>query len=484
MAEARTHRIGVIGAGAGGISSAYRLREAGYDDFVVLEKASGVGGTWFHNRYPGLQCDIASHLYSFSFDPIWIWSRPYGNGPEIREYMEHVVDKFDLRRHMRFDTEVTAARWDDDARCWTVTTAAGEEWEFEVLIAGLGMFNDLNWPDIPGMDDFAGHTFHSARWDWDHSLAGERVAVIGSAASAVQFVPEIAQEVGQLHLFQRAANWVLPKLDTPYTDEELEHFRTHPEAVLAKRQEIFDNVDPRITFADPAMVEMQTRLGLEAIEVVEDPVVREKLRPTVPYGCQRPLISNYYYPTFNRPNVELVTDPIERITATGIVTADGVAREVDTIVYATGFQTTKYLAAIDVTGRGGVRLADAWSDGAHAYLGITTAGFPNLFMLYGPNTNNGSIIYMIEAQVEYAVRHIQWMDRDGIVWIDVKPDVEAAYNDALQDDMAEVGPWAAGNCHNYYWAGGRIVTQWPHSMSEYRRRTEADDTAAFDTAPA
>jgi len=484
MADTRTHRIGVIGAGAGGISSAYRLLEAGYDDFVVLEKAAGPGGTWFHNRYPGLQCDIASHLYSFSFEPHWVWSRPYGNGPEIREYMEHVVDKHGLRRYMRFDTEVTGARWDDDARRWRVATATGDEWEFDVVIAGLGMFNELNWPEIPGMDDFAGHSFHSARWDWDHPLAGERVAVIGSAASAVQFVPEIAQEVGQLHLFQRAANWVLPKLDTPYTDDELEHFRTHPEAVLAKRQEIFDSVDPRITFADPAMVEMQTRLGLEAIEVVEDPEVREKLRPTVPYGCQRPLISNYYYPTFNRSNVELVTEPIERITAAGIVTADGVEREVDTIVYATGFQTTKYLAAIDVVGRGGVKLADAWSDGAHAYLGITTAGFPNLFMLYGPNTNNGSIIYMIEAQVEYAVRHLQWMDRDALAAIDVKPDVEAAYNDALQADMAKVGPWAAGNCHNYYWQGGKIVTQWPHSMSEYRRRTEADDSSAYEATPA
>jgi cation diffusion facilitator CzcD-associated flavoprotein CzcO len=348
-----------------------------------------------------------------------------------------------------------------------------------VLIAGLGMFNELNWPVIPGMDDFAGHSFHSARWDWDHDLTGERVGVIGSAASAVQFVPEIAPEAGRLFVFQRAANWVLPKLDTPYTEEELEHFRAHPEAVLAKRQEIFDSVDPRITFADPEAVAMQTKLGLEAIEVVEDPEVRRKLTPTVPYGCQRPLLSNYYYPTFNRPNVELVTEPIERITEHGIVTTDGVERECDTIVYATGFKTTQYLSAIEVTGRGGVRIADAWADGAHAYLGVTTAGFPNLFMLYGPNTNNGSIIYMIEAQVEYAVRHIQWMDREGLAWIDVRPEVEAEYNDHLQADMARVGPWTAGNCHNYYWAGGRIVTQWPHSMSEYRRRTEAPDEDAF-----
>ena len=482
MAATRPRRIGIVGAGAGGIASAVRLREAGYEDIVVLEKAAGVGGTWFHNRYPGLQCDIASHLYSFSFEPCWEWSRPYGNGPEILAYMEHVVDAYGLRPYIRFDTEVRAAAWDDAASVWRVTTADGDALEFDVLIAGLGMFNELSWPDIPGADDFRGHAFHSARWDWDHDLTGETVAVIGSAASAVQFVPEIAAEVGQLHLFQRAANWVLPKLDTPYTEEEIAHFRAHPDDVLVRRQQIFDQVDPRITFQDPEAMAMQTRLGMEAIEVVDDPEVREKLRPTVPYGCQRPLISNLYYPTFNRPNVELVTDPIDRITETGIVTADGVERPCDTIVFATGFKTTQFLSAVDVAGRDGIHITDAWADGARAYLGITTSGFPNLFMLYGPNTNNGSIIYMIEAQAEYAVRHVQWMDAEGLTTIDVRPEVEAEYNARLQDDMTRVGPWGEGNCHNYYrGSGGFIVTQWPHSMSEYRRRTEEDDTAAFAT---
>jgi cyclohexanone monooxygenase len=477
-------RIGIIGAGAGGIASGVRLQEAGYDDFVILEKASGVGGTWFHNRYPGLQCDVPSHLYSFSFSPHWPWSRPYGNGPEIRAYMEHVVDEYGLRDRIRLDTAVAAAAWDDERAVWRVATAAGDELEFDALIAGLGMFNELNYPDIPGLDDFRGHRFHSARWDWDHDLAGEAVAVIGSAASAVQFVPEIAKTVGRLHLFQRAANWVLPKIDTPYTEEELEHFRADPDVVVALREQIFTQIDPYLTFQNPEQLAAREAIGLEAIAVVEDPEVRRKLTPTVPYGCQRPLISNYYYPTFNRPNVELVTDRVERITDTGIVTADGAERAVDTIVLATGFQTTKYLAAIDVTGRNGTRLDEVWADGAHAYLGITTAGFPNLFMLYGPNTNNGSILYMIEAQVDYAVAHLQWMDREGASWIDVKPEVEAEYNDRLDADMARVGPWAEGNCHNYYRsASGRIVTQWPHSMSDYRRRTETPDYDAFETAP-
>ena len=473
-------RIGIIGAGAGGIASGVRLLEAGYDDVVILEQAAGPGGTWFHNRYPGLQCDVPSHLYSFSFEPQWLWSRPYGNGPEIRAYMDHVVEKYGLAPYIRFDTAVTAARWDDARSVWLLTTSGGETLEFDVVIAGLGMFNELNVAEIPGLETFGGHQFHSARWDWDHDLTGETVAVIGSAASAVQFVPEIAAEVGQLHLFQRAANWVLPKVDTPYTEAEIEHFRTHPEEVVALRQTIFDQIDPYLTFMNPEVLATRTEIGIQAIAVVEDPDVRRRLTPTVPYGCQRPLVSNYYYPTFNRPNVELVTDPIACVTGTGVVTADGVERPVDTIVLATGFRTTQFLSAIEVTGRGGAVLADSWADGAHAYLGITTAGFPNLFMLYGPNTNNGSIIYMIEAQVEYAVRHLRWMDEQGATWIDVKPEVESEYNDRLQEDMATIGPWAEGNCHNYYRsASGRIVTQWPHSMSEYRRRTEAPDFDAF-----
>ncbi|MFM8303523.1 MAG: flavin-containing monooxygenase, partial [Actinomycetota bacterium] len=288
---------------------------------------------------------------------------------------------------------------------------------------------------------------------------------------------------GHLRLFQRAANWVLPKIDTPYSAEELEYFRTHPDEVVSLRQQIFEQIDPYLTFQNPGQIEAREATGREAIAAVEDPEVRRALTPTVPYGCQRPLVSNHYYPTFNRANVDLVTDPIERITATGVRTVDGVEHPCDTIVYATGFLTTQFLSAIAVTGRNGVSIADAWSDGAHAYLGITTAGFPNLFMLYGPNTNNGSILYMIEAQVEYAVRQIRRMDAEDLAWIDVRPEVEAAYNDALQHDLARIGPWAEGTCHNYYRSpSGRIVTQWPHSMSEYRRRTEADDPAAFETA--
>jgi cation diffusion facilitator CzcD-associated flavoprotein CzcO len=476
-------RIGIIGAGAGGIAAAVKLRAAGFDDFAILEQASGVGGTWWHNRYPGLSCDIKSHLYAFSFAPKLDWERPYGTRDEILSYLEQVVDEHRLRERIHFETRIVAATWDDARSEWTLTTAAGESFVFDVVVSSIGMFNELHWPEIDGIDTFAGTMFHSSRWDVDSRLDGARVGVVGSAASAVQLVPEVAKVAGRLFVFQRSANWVLPKEDTPWAPEQMEEFRTDPETVARLRREVFDQVDGAITFSNPEALRLATELGRRAIEVVEDPEVRRKLTPDAPYGCQRPLISNDYYPTFNRDNVELVTEPIDRITPGGIVTRDGVERELDTLVFATGFKTTAFLAAIDVTGRGGARIADHWAGGAHAHLGVTTAGFPNLFMLYGPNTNNGSIIYMLECQADYVVRLLEWMDAKDLVWVDVRPDVEARSNEQLQRDLDSIGVWAAGGCHNYYrGASGRIETQWPHSMSEYRRRTERPDANDFFTS--
>ncbi len=476
-------RIGIIGAGAGGISAGVKLGAAGFDDLVILEQADGIGGTWWHNRYPGLTCDIKSHLYAFSFAPKLDWSRPYGSRNEIQAYFEEVVDAHRLRERMRFDTQVMSASWDDDRSEWTLTAASGETFVFDVVVACLGMFNKLNWPEIAGLETFAGPTFHSAGWATEHRLDGERVGVIGSAASAVQLVPEVAKVAGQMYVFQRSANWVLPKDDTPWTAEQVEGFRVDPDSVARLRQATFDQVDGAITFSNPQLLELATQAGLGALAVVEAPEVRRKLTPTAPYGCQRPLVSNDYYPTFNRDNVELVTEPIRYITPDGVVTADGLERQVDTLIFATGFKTTSFLAAIDVTGRRGSRLAECWADGAHAYLGITTAGFPNMFMLYGPNTNNGSIIYMLECQADYVVRVLEWMDGKDLAWIGVRPEVEARYNEQLQRDLDAIGVWAADGCHNYYrGASGRIETQWPHSMSEYRRRTEVPDPDDFVTS--
>jgi cation diffusion facilitator CzcD-associated flavoprotein CzcO len=477
-----TRRIAIIGAGPGGICAGVRLLEAGHREFVILEKAAGVGGTWWHNRYPGAECDIKSHLYSFSFAPNPEWSRAYARQPEIKAYLEQCVERFGLQPHLRLNTEVRAARWDDAGARWRLTVGDGEEIEAEIVISALGMFGAPVAPEIPGLDQFRGTIFHSARWDDTHDLAGEAVAVIGSAASAVQFVPEIAPVVGQLDLYQRSANWVLPKEDDPFTPAQIDAFRSDHDTVVALRDSIFAAVDPNLTFADVERRGAAEAAGLHNIEVVEDPEVRRKLTPNMPFGCKRPLASNVYYPTFNRPNVELIVEPIAEITADAVVTADGRVRPVDTIILATGFATTKFLGALDVVGRDGQHIDDAWADGAQAYLGITTSGFPNLFMLYGPNTNNGSIIYMIECQVDYVMQLLQQLDEHELAWIDVKREVMDEYNASLQRELADVEVWQAG-CSTYYRApSGRIVTQWPNSMSEYRARTERPTLDAFETS--
>ena len=474
-------RVVIIGAGPGGLCMGIKLKEAGYENFEILEKGSGVGGTWYHNRYPGAACDIMSHLYSYSFELKTDWSRPYGTQPEILAYLEHVAHKYGMLPYIRFGTAVRKAIWDEECLVWRLTTDGGEEIAADVVVSAIGMFNDLVYPEIDGLDSFAGTMFHSARWPADHDLTGERVGVIGSAASAVQFVPEIAKQAGQLHVFQRTANWVVPRDDDPYDDETLERFRRDPSLVREHRLKIWRDVERFVTFP-ASMVAAAERAGLRNLALVEDPEVRAKLTPDHPYGCKRPLISNDWYPTFNRPNVELVTERIRAVTPTGITTVDGREREVDTIVLATGFQVTKYLSAVEVIGRDGTRIDEAWSDGAQAYLGITTAGFPNLFMLYGPNTNGGSsMITMLELEVAYIMRQLRWMDADGLVSIEVRKDVQDAYNDQLQADIERIDVWHYA-CSNYYSAdSGRVVTQYPHPSTVYREATARPEPEAFLT---
>jgi cation diffusion facilitator CzcD-associated flavoprotein CzcO len=480
-ASRRDLRIAIIGAGPGGLCTGKRLLDVGIDTFVILEQGDGVGGTWRRNRYPGCECDVPSALYSFSFEFKADWSKPFGTQPEILAYMEHVADKYGLLPHCRFSTAVTGARWDEESATWTLSLDSGETFEADVVVSAIGMFNDLAWPDIEGLESFGGTLFHSGDWRWDHDLAGERVAVIGSAASAVQFVPEIRRVAGQVHLFQRTANWVLPKDDTPYTPAELEAFRRDPTPLLEFRATTERYINKGMTFASLRGCAEREATGLAAIEVVRDPEVRRQLVPTHPYGAKRPLMSNFYYPAFNEPNLELVTDPITRITEHGVVTADGRQRTVDTIVMATGYATTKYLSAIDVTGRGGQRIDEAWNDGPIAYLGITTSGFPNLFMLYGPNTNNGSILTMIESQVDHVVAHVLRLAA-GLAWVDVRPEAMRRYNDEVQEAIAGVRVWQ-GEVNGYYrTAGGRNVTQWPFSMIEFDERTSTIDPDAFEVA--
>ncbi|MCR9096916.1 MAG: NAD(P)/FAD-dependent oxidoreductase [bacterium] len=474
-------RITIMGAGPGGLCMAIKLREAGFENFTIVEKGDQIGGTWNWNRYPGCACDIPSHLYSFSFDVKPDWSRPYAPQPEILEYLEGIAEKYGILPFCRFGQGVERANWDDGTSTWTVTLADGSKLESDVLVSAIGMFNSIVMPDIPGLDEFEGTVFHSSRWDWEHSLEGETVGVIGSAASAVQLVPEIVKEAGQVHMFQRTANWVLPKEDDPYTEEQLEHFRNDPSAAAEVRQTIFDGIETGQAFYDRAVREETQKVVLDALAVVEDPEVREKLVPTHEWGCKRPLFSNDYYAAFNRENLELVTEGIERITKDGVVTADGRERRLDTLVLATGFSSIEYLSAISVTGRGGLDLEDAWSDGAVAYQGVTTSGFPNLFMLYGPNTNQGSLITMIEWEVDHAVDHIERIVEENLAWVDVRADLQAAYNEQMQKDIEAVEPWTDG-CNNYYrHESGRVVTQWPKNMTAYRELISEIDPDAFET---
>jgi cation diffusion facilitator CzcD-associated flavoprotein CzcO len=475
-------RVAIIGAGPGGMCMAIKLKAAGYDDIVILERSDSVGGTWNRNTYPGCACDIQSHLYSYSFEIKPDWSRPYATQPEILQYLEFCAAKYGILPHCRFGSEVVGATWNESSASWTVELASGDRVEAEIVVSALGMFNELTWPDIEGLDSFAGTSFHSAQWNWDHDLTGEAVGVIGSAASAVQFVPEIVKKAGQVYLHQRTANWVLPKMDDPWSPEELEARRRDVNLALAIRRQIFEAVDSGQTFSNLDLNAEREASVLAAMAVVQDPEVRAKLVPTHPYGCKRPLNSNNYYESFNRPNLELVTDPIERITSDSIGTIDGRSRRVDTLIIATGFAATRYLSAIDVVGRDGVHINDAWNDGAIAYLGVTTAGFPNLFMLYGPNTNNGSILSMIEYQVDYVMRLLDLLTTEEVAWIDVKPGVMQSYNDDVQRAMAGVSVWQAG-CSGYYRSpSGRIVTQWPYSMTEFKNRSSEVDRDAFELA--
>ncbi len=479
------HHVVIIGAGSGGVCAAIQLKRAGINDFTLLEQADGIGGTWRHNTYPGAECDVQSHLYSFSFEPKLDWTQPFAGQAEILAYLEHCADKYELRSHIRLHTEVTSAIWQEESATWLITCRNGEQIDARVLISALGMFNHLVWPEIPGWDDFEGTRFHSARWNHDHDLNGERVGVVGIAASAVQFVPQIAPRVKELHLFQRTANWVVPKGNEPYSEDQLQYFRDHPEAVQKNREEIYAVWNTLCTFHDKKVLAEIEKSGLEQIAAVKDPETRRKLTPSHPFGCKRPLFHDHYYPVFNRDNVHLITESIERITARGIQTADKAKHDLDTIICATGFHTTRYLSAIDVRGRGGGHINDAWSDGAQAYLGVTINGFPNLFMIYGPNTNQGCILFMIEQQVAYIVRQLQRMAAENLAWIDVRADVMAAFNAEIQADIEQVDVWqaACGNDFYYRSTSGRLVTQWPHSMDEFVARTRGDDASSFECLP-
>ncbi len=479
-----TPSIAILGAGVSGLCMGIQLKRAGIESFTIYEKSDRVGGTWLDNAYPGCACDVPSHLYCFSFEPNPGWSRVFSPQAEIQEYLQRCAEKYGLLRHIRFGVEVAAARFDEGERVWRVRTAAGEEIDAQVLVSGTGQLNRPHIPDVPGQSGFEGTQFHSARWDATHRFEGENVAVIGNGASAIQLVPQIAPEVKQLTIFQRSANWIIPRMDRAYTAAEQERFRRFPWLNRAVRYLVWALLEARFFafFRDSRIARrMETKAKEYLHSVISDPALREALTPDYPVGCKRILISDDYYQALVRPNVEVVTTGIQRITSDGIVTQDGVTRPVDTIVWATGFETTSFLAPMQIEGLEGRKLTDAWQAGAEAYLGIGVAGFPNLFLLYGPNTNLGhnSIIFMIECQVGYVVECVKAIMRERLAYLDVRREAMDRYNERVQKDLQKTA-WSAGCTSWYKTESGKVTNNWSGFTTEYWWRSRWPDLRDFE----
>jgi len=480
--------VAVIGTGFGGLAAAVRLKQAGIDDLVLFEKSDDVGGVWRENTYPGAACDVASHLYSLSFAPKADWSRRFAPQAEIHQYLRDVARDFGVLPHIRFGTEVLGAAFDEENGTWRLTLAGGGEHEADVLIAATGQLSRPSTPDIPGLDRFEGTLFQSAQWDHDHDLTGERVAVLGTGASAIQFVPAIAPEVASLAVFQRSAPYVLPKPDGPYDAKARRAYRRIPGLLRLSRERIYltnelrslgFNTEPRLLFAHRARYRRHLR------EVVPDPELRAKLTPTDPMGCKRILMSNDWYQALQLPQVEVVTDRIAEVRPHSIVTTDGVERTVDTIVLGTGFAATEFLAPMRITGRDGRDLHEQWKDGASAHLGTVVPGFPNLFVLYGPNTNLGhnSILVMLEAQIGWVVQAVRALAQGRVRWLEVRREVADAFDAWVQERVGHTV--FAGGCRSWYLtASGRNTQNWPASTLTFRRRLRRLDLDEFEPAPA
>jgi cation diffusion facilitator CzcD-associated flavoprotein CzcO len=482
-----TPRIVIVGAGFGGIGLAIQLRRAGIESFTIVEKADGVGGVWRDNTYPGLSCDVPSHLYSFSFEPNHEWTRRYPPQSEILAYLERCADRHGLRDRIRLRTEVAAAEFDEQHGEWRVELANGERIEADVVVAATGQLSRPAYPSIPGLNEFEGTMFHSARWDHSYGLAGKRVAVIGTGASAAQFIPEIASEVSRLVVFQRSAPWVIEKPDRAYSKWERRLYRRRPWLQTASRcwdYCLYELLVFGFTRARWLLKPFESAYRRRLRREIDDPALRAALTPDYPLGCKRVVIVNEYLETMARPNVDLVTDAIDRIGPRGPVTADGTEHEVDAIILGTGFSANEFLAPMRVTGRGGVDLNGTWREGAEAYLGITVSGFPNLYILYGPNTNLGanSIVYMLESQIRYVLGGIRAASLNGGAPLEVRPEVQRKFGDELQRRLT--GSIWQGGCTSWYVNdAGRVTNNWPGLTLEYRRRTGRFDPADYRAVP-
>ncbi|MGV0742164.1 flavin-containing monooxygenase [Mycolicibacterium sp. XJ870] len=479
--------VGIIGAGPGGLALGIFLKKAGFRDFTIFDREDGVGGTWRINTYPGLACDVKSHLYSYSFDLNADWSRLWSGQPEILAYFERCAQRHQLAPHLRLHTEITAARWEPDSEHWLLTTGAGDEHRFDIVVSAVGLFTQPVQPDLVEEEPFSGTVMHSARWDHSVALEGRRVAVLGTGSTASQVVPELAKVADKVYSVQRSPTWILPKPDRPYTERERWLFAHVPLAKKIYRTRLWLRSESNISVIENGSDKTQEFKGI-ALKMLESAVADDALRTTLtpdhPLGCKRLVFSSDFIPTLTRPNVEVVSSPARVLRARSLVTEDGRELDVDVVVCATGYAAADYLGQIDVVGEGGTTLHDTWRDGAYAYLGMAVPGFPNFFMLYGPNTNVGSnsVIFILEAQARYVVRALKYLRRRRRTYVAVRPDAMARF-------IADIDKWMQGTvwltrCSSYFRSpSGRVVTQWPRSARAFWSMTRRFRAADYTFEP-
>ena len=482
-ADRRDFHVAILGAGFGGLGMAIRLKQTGVEDFVVFERDEEVGGTWWANTYPGCQCDVPSHLYSYSFALNPEWTRTYPLQPEIRDYLRDCADRYGVRPHLRLGCTVERAEWDDEAELWRLETSDGP-FTAQMVIAAPGPLSEPRIPDLPGVENFRGTVFHTARWNHDHDVTGRKVAVVGTGASAIQTVPRIQPLADQVTVFQRTPPWVVPHRDRPLTGFEHELYRRLPAAQRTARTAVYLGRELLVTglvYRPRLMNLVQKAAEAHLARQVSDPDLRAKLTPDYVLGCKRILPSNEWYPAITQPNVELVPSAVTEIRPDGVVGADGLLHEADTLIFATGFHVTDAPFAQFIRGRDGQRLDDLWQGSPQAYRGGAVPGFPNLFWMIGPNTGLGhnSMVFMIEAQLNYLLAALETMERRGASQIEVRQDAYEAYNAHLQERLAGT-VWNTGGCSSWYLdANGRNATIWPDFTFRYWRQTRRFDEPAY-----
>lgn len=483
------HHTIIVGAGFSGLGMAIKLKQSGDDDFLLLEKENGVGGTWRVNHYPGCACDVQSHLYSFSFAANPEWSRMYAPQPEIRDYLQGCAERFNLWPNIRLATALARAWWDESTQLWQLKDASGRRYSARVLVSGMGALSMPAYPRIPGIERFQGKAFHSQQWDHDYDLRGKRVAVIGTGASAIQFVPQIQRQVAHLDLYQRTPPWIIPKPDRPMKEAERKLFAWMPAAQKAFRAAIYASLEARVMglALHPGLMAVARRWALKHIDTqISDPVLREKLTPDYEIGCKRILLSNDYYPALDQPNVDVIDNGIREVTEKGVVTSDGIEREVDAIIYGTGFKATDPVPAGLIFGREAEDLHQVWRDGPEAYKGTTVSGFPNLFVLMGPNTGLGhsSMVYMIESQIQYVLDAMKLMRKRHLGAVEVKPQSQRSFNQRVQNKLGG-SVWNSGGCNSWYLhpVSGKNVSLWPGFTFQFRLITRRFDDGAYKLEP-